>query len=231
MSSFHGFDQEPDNIDELLEKMEEFEYFLRGNNKESFIPFLRAYKRITRKVKNRKNVFDNPSELEKLDLKFGQLYFEAMKAYFEKGEKKRPWKTYLTYVERDDSRPLLELALGINAHINADLAVLINEMEYEEKDDFQKVNKILLEALFPVIFDIAYTRRDLESFTFLGAGPLPFFGLKKITKWRENAWKSGSKDKEQILQETERKASDMIKIRHDKTIRGLFEKPYKILEA
>lgn len=230
MSSFHGFDREPETIDHLLEKMEEFEYFLRGNNKESFIPFLRAYKRITRKVSNRKNVFDNPSELEKLDLKFGCLYFDAMKAYFEKGEKKQPWKTYLNYVERDDSRPLLELALGINAHINADLAVLINEMEYEEKDDFQKVNKILLEALFPVIVDTAYTRRDLESFTFLGAGPLPFFGLKKITKWRKDAWNTRD-NKEQIIRETEDKASDMISIRHDKSIKGLLDKPFKILEA
>ena len=47
------------------------------------------------------------------------------------------------------------------------------------------MNKILLEALYPVIIDTAFTRRDPESFAFIGSGPLPFIGLKKIKNWRK----------------------------------------------
>jgi len=231
MSSLSVFEIEPDDVSELVDKMESFECFLIENDCESFTPFLRAYRKITEKVQERMEIFDSPEELEALDLKFGELYFDAMEAYFVNGEKKKPWKTYLDYVERDDSRPLLELLLGINAHINADLAVLIDEIDYSEKEDFEKVNRILLESLYPVIIDTAFTRKDLESFAFIGSGPLPFIGLKKIQNWRKNAWNSGKKNSETILQETEMKASNLISLRHDNSLEGFLDKPSKILEA
>ena len=231
MSCVSVFEENPDNVSELLNKMDEFEQFLIENDKESFLPFLRAYMTITEKVQNRIESFNSPEALEELDLEFGELYFDAMEAYFTEGEKRQPWRTYLNYVEREDSRPLLELLLGINAHINADLSILIDEMDYREEQDFQKVNRILLEALYPVILDTAVTRKDAESLAFIGSGPLPFIGLKKIIKWRQNAWDSKNKDKNEVLRSTERKASNLISLRHDKSLKGFLEKPSKILEA
>lgn len=231
MSSFSVFEREPENISGLLDKMEAFEDFLIENNRHSFLPFLRAYRKITEKVQNSKDIFEDPEELEALDLKFGELYFDAMEAYFLNGEKRKPWNTYLNYVERDDSRPLIELLLGINSHINADLAILIDEMNYNQENDFQRVNKMLLEALYPVILDTALTRHDLESLAFIGSGPLPFIGLRKIKSWRENAWRSRKMENQKIIHKTELKASNLISLRHDNSFKGFLEKPYKILEA
>ncbi len=231
MSSFSGFDQEPSNVSELVDKMEAFENFLRDENRESFIPFLRAYRRITEKVQRQKNSFDNPSELEKLDLEFGKLYFDAMKAYFREGKKVMPWRNYLNYMERNDSRPLLELLLGINAHINADLAVLLDEMDYSEEEDFNRVNRILLESLYPVLIDTAHMRRDFEALTFLSSGPLPFYGLNKIICWRQKAWKERYRTQEEIKKQTEKKACDLISLRHDRSFTGILEKPFRIIEA
>ena len=225
------FEGEPETVSELLNKMEEFENLLDENDKESFLPFLRAYIKITRKVQERIDYFNEPETLEALDLNFGELYFEAMEAYFLEGKKRQPWRTYLNYVEREDSRPLIELLLGINAHINADLSILIDEMDYSEEQDFQKVNRILLEALYPVILDTAVKRKDPESLAFIGSGPLPIIGLKKIIKWRKNAWNSQNMDKEEVLRETEIKASELVSLRHDSSFRGFLEKPSKILEA
>lgn len=231
--SFSGFDDRPNNIEEVLAKMNDFEAFLKKEEKESFLPFLRAYKIITEKVIEGKDkgLFDNPEELEELDMFFAELYFNAMKTYFNKGEKETPWKTYLEYMERDDSRPLIELLLGINAHINADLAQTMQELGYDREKDFRKINIILLESLNPVLLDTAFTRMDLEAFALYGAQPISNIGLRKITSWRQDAWSRKNEDIETIRDITELKAEELVRIRHNKSVKGLIQKPVKILRA
>ena len=72
MSSFSVFEIEPDGVSELVDKMESFECFLIENDCESFLPFIRAYRKITEKVQESMDIFDSPGELEKLDLKLGE---------------------------------------------------------------------------------------------------------------------------------------------------------------
>ncbi|WP_414837245.1 DUF5995 family protein [Candidatus Nanosalina sp. VS9-1] len=233
MSGADFFDTRMETVDDVVEKMDQFEKFLDERGLESFRPFLRAYRKITLKViqASEKDVFDNPGKLEELDIRFAEPYFEAMEKYFLEGEKKQPWKEYLNYVERDDSRPVLELLLGINAHINADLGQAMKETDYSERQDFEEINRILLEALIPVMADTAVQRKDFETLGFLGVQPVAFLGLKKVVQWREQAWKNRNKDITVLRKETERKACELIGIRHDNSLKGLFEKPGKILSA
>ena len=227
------FDRDIETVEDAVEKMDLFEQFLDERGLESFRPFLRAYRKITLKVmENSVNgVFNSSEELERLDVRFAELYFDAMEGYFLEGVKRQPWKNYLEYMERNDSRPVLELLLGINAHINADLAQALKETDYREKQDFKKINKILLEALLPVIADTAVQRKDIETLSMIGAQPVPLLGLKKVKRWRSQAWKHRNTEEKVFRQKAEMKACELIDIRHDNSLKGLIDKPQKIFSA
>ena len=227
------FDRDIETVEDAVRKMDLFEQFLDEKGLESFRPFLRAYRKITLKVmENSANgAFNSPEELERLDICFAELYFDAMEKYFLKGEKKQPWKNYLEYMERNDSRPVLELLLGINAHINADLVQALKETEYSEEQDFKKINNILLEALMPVMADTAVQRKDIETLGMISAQPVPLLGLKKVRRWRSKAWNNRNTEEKVFRQKAEMKACELIDIRHDNSLRGLIDKPQKIFSA
>src|SRR3989338_3885961 len=92
----------------------------------NLVPFLETYYLITKSVADKqfssKSFFAKPGQLSKLDVYFASLYFIPLKSYLESGKKVKPWKIYFDYCERKDGIPFVQMFLGINAHINADLS-------------------------------------------------------------------------------------------------------------
>ncbi|MFB6244839.1 MAG: DUF5995 family protein [Candidatus Nanohaloarchaea archaeon] len=228
--------EEDDSIDDFVEKLEELKKFLKEKNRDSLLPFLEAYLRITRDVRefSEEGEFDDPEALERLDLEFGRLYLEPMKKYLAKGEKQEPWENYFEYVEQEDSIPLLELALGINAHINADLATAIERTDYRNREDFEKINKILRKNLRPVLVHLAVKHRDPTSFGVLGVPPLALKGLGRVREWRDFTWRNARSPDfsvEEVNKKTEFNAGEMIELVHRKDLAGILKKPRQVIET
>lgn len=228
---------EKNTIEDVISDMEELEKLFQEQELEGLLPFLKAYLRITKKVaeRSRKGDFNHPDELEELDIRFAELYFDSLEKYLTEGEKKPPWRKYFEYIERDDSKPVLELVLGINAHINSDLAQSLREKNYTNREDFQKIDRILAESLIPVLTELGVKRRDPGCLGILGLQPVSWLGLRKILNWREFAWENSRTEEkfslEKVRKGTEMNAERMISIRHDKKISELGGKFGKILET
>lgn len=225
------------SIDGVISDMEDLKKFFQEEELESLLPFLRAYLRITKKVaeRSRNGAFNHPEDLEELDIRFAELYFDAVDKYLTDGEKKPPWRKYFEYTERNDSKPVLELVLGINAHINSDLAQTLHEKNYTNREDFQKIDRILAESLIPVLTELGFSRKDPGCLGILGLQPVSWLGLRKILNWRELTWENSQTEEDfsiyKVRKATEKNAERMISIRHDQKISDLGSKPGKILET
>lgn len=224
------------SVEEVAYTMRQLRDHLNDQGRESMTPFLNAYLKITEEVirEKQKGSFTEPEKLEKLDIRFAELYFNAVKHYLEDGEKKQPWKTYFDYIERSDSKPVLELALGINAHINSDLTQTLHEQNYNNTEDFNKINKILRKSLYPVLKNTAVKRGDIETLGFIGFPPAAFAGLNRITSWRSHAMRnSGSEafEVQKIRELTEENAQEMIELRHGTGPVQILRKPIQMLQT
>jgi hypothetical protein len=97
-------------------------------------------------------VFEDGPRMSRLDADFANRYLEALHAWRTGGEPSRSWRA--AFRAAREVRPVLvqHLALGVNAHINLDLAVASARLcpgreIFGLKHDFDLVNGILTEAL------------------------------------------------------------------------------------
>jgi hypothetical protein len=213
-------DSEHKTVESVSSTMKELRVFLEENNYDSMLPFLDAYISITDGVTDwrEEDKFNSPEELSELDIRFAQLYFDSVKEYIQSGEKNKPWRTYFDYVERQDSKPALELLLGINAHINSDLTQALSEQQYTNRSDFNKVNKILGRSLYPVLYNTAVQRKDIETLGYALFFPCSLIGLRKIKGWRKSSYTRSTReglDLRKIREETEQNAETLIDLRHN----------------
>lgn len=168
-------------------------YFEEEPTHKSLLPFLKTYYFVTKaaaeKYVERKQYFSNLRDYELLDIYFAQLYFKPLLKYLEKGEMMSPWNRYFTYCQKPDSIPFLQMLLGINAHINADLYTALVDLKYKHEKDFFLVNDILQEVTPQVMQYLTVSHHD-----FFGATALAFkqFTIDEfhtiIERWRSEAW-------------------------------------------
>lgn len=83
--------------------------------------FLATYLRTTEAVATAiaDGTFEDPGWVERWDLVFADLYLAALDAHLAGGRPTRPWR--LAFAGADARPPLLNVLLGVNAHINYDL--------------------------------------------------------------------------------------------------------------
>ncbi|RJQ18939.1 hypothetical protein C4580_06015 [Candidatus Woesearchaeota archaeon] len=179
----------------------------------SLHPFHHAYRMVTERVGAERALdgFDDPCALEELDLHFAQLYFDPLRNYLQEKNKITPWKTYFSYTAKKPI-PFCSMLLGINAHINADLAQTIHELRYNNRRDFRKINKILEHTIPDLMNYLAFTQHDL-----FGLGGVLFprsintYFHRIIVRWREDAWKNARRfDLDEIHRQTEQVAAGII---------------------
>lgn len=160
----------PQDIDEALEQMRSaLDYFHRENDQRAI--FLRAYYLVTLAVHQAINeqgrytrrIFFDPEWIRRLAGKFSLLYFQSLTTTERPGE--RAWKTAHRLAATDQTSVFQDLLLGLNAHINYDLAygISLNLREFEDgrehlllprrKFDHDQVNNILVNTI-PQIEDV-----------------------------------------------------------------------------
>jgi hypothetical protein len=129
-------------------------------------------------MNKKKNFFQYSKDLEKLDICFAKYYFDALKVYVDTNKTVPAWQTTFSFCEKDTSIPLIYMALGVNAHVNNDLGMSLQDSIKRDdyKKDFDEVNAIIYDSLDEVI------QKLYLPFYFK-----PFMNMF-IRRWRSNAW-------------------------------------------
>ena len=186
------------------------------------MPFLKTYYFVTKaaaeKYFEKKHYFTNLREYETLDIYFASLYFKPLLTYLTKGKRVTPWKTYFDYCSKSDGVPFLQMLLGINAHINADLWKALIDLDYKDEKDFFLVNDVLQDVIPEVIHYMVFSEHDFYS---VGGLVMKNFFLSEfhtvIERWRSEAYLlarfpryAGVKTGKQIAIQTEAIAKELI---------------------
>lgn len=94
--------------------------------------------------------FEDAKRMEELDVRFAQRYLDAFDAY-QKGQKTTSsWQKAFDAAKSNNITVIQHLMLGVNAHINLDLAIAAAETAPNEKifalqADFDKINDTIAE--------------------------------------------------------------------------------------
>ncbi|HEU4406767.1 MAG TPA: DUF5995 family protein [Polyangiaceae bacterium] len=196
----------PQNVDEALDAMRDaLDYFHRENDHRAI--FARAYYLITVAVHRAINrrppytnrIFFDPDWVRRLAGKFATLYFQSLTTAERPGE--RAWKTAHRLAASGQSSVMQDMLLGLNAHINYDLAygIYLNFKEFDDgrdhlllprrKFDHDQVNNILVDSVPGV--EATLTRDYGGELRFLGelAGDLDsVLGGVGLKYYRERVW-------------------------------------------
>jgi hypothetical protein len=117
--------------------------------------FLSTYQRTTKAVGDAVQTasFEDPDWVERWDVAFAELYLVALDAELNGGDTvSRPWR--LAFTAPPDLRPLRQVLLGINAHVNYDLPqallAVISDDDFSDplvmerrRRDHERIDKVL----------------------------------------------------------------------------------------
>lgn len=146
----------PQTIDEVIARMEAIiSTSLETGSRLGY--FAALYHRVTLQIRSNilNNGFANPELLNELAVRFAGRYFEALELYENGQQPTAPWKEAFDAAKRRHPIILQHLLLGMNAHINLDLAIASAETSpnleiLSLKQDFMQVNAILASQI-PVV--------------------------------------------------------------------------------
>jgi len=116
--------------------------------------FAALYKRMTAAVKDAitANQFEDGARMEQLDMVFGRRYVDAYMAYYAHTNCSTSWQTAFSSTTDNNLIVLQHLLLGINTHINLDLAIAAatvapGDKIYALQKDFYNINNIISSLL------------------------------------------------------------------------------------
>lgn len=205
------------------------EMFKSSHELKNLIPFLEVYylvtKLVAQKAVQNREFFEDFEKVNQLDVFFAARYFKPIENFILNEEKVSPWENYLKYSENSSSFAFVQMLLGINAHINGDLPIVLYNLSYNNRQDFLRINTILLEVLPDIVNYLVIHNRDI--FAVGGLFMRNFFleeFKKTIVKWRNDAWvvfetmkNSQNPDaiEKAVLEQTEEIAQEIIRIFHE----------------
>jgi hypothetical protein len=112
--------------------------------------FATMYRQVTVEVRAamHSGLFEDPARMDRFDTVFGNRYFDALDAWRRDGGGPRCWREAFGLAGNPDSIIVQHLVLGVNAHINLDLAVAAAQVcpgdaIHGLRRDFLLINDIL----------------------------------------------------------------------------------------
>jgi hypothetical protein len=137
--------------------------------------FAALYRQVTLAVQQNiaDKKFDDGDRMSRFDAAFGTRYCVAVDRWQKSGEPSHCWKTAFELLGSKDTVIVQHLMLGINAHINLDLAIAAVEVAPGEsimalKDDFFLINDILVSVLAKVQGAVDTVSPFMRMLDFLG---------------------------------------------------------------
>ena len=159
--------------------------------------FAAVYRQVTAAIGNgvREGLFDDADRLQRFDAVFAGRYLTALGAWRAGRDPGRSWRLAFRATEDADLVLVQHVVLGINAHINLDLAVAAAQTSPGEEiagleRDFERINEVLIDVLCelqgalneisPLLggLDVVLGRLDEEIFGF------------KLERARAEAWEA-----------------------------------------
>lgn len=138
--------------------------------------------------------FEDNGFLVEWDQDFAQRYFDAYDAYHSGAPTPDAWRIAFEHAESGTSTVTEDLLLGMNAHVNYDLAHSTYAMGLPQdgkKDEFDRVNDAFWNVGGPVGEEMA-ARYDAsqggDDSGDEGADPTGEATVEVLISWRENAW-------------------------------------------
>lgn len=159
--------------------------------------FVTAYLQITRAISTAldQGVFDDPEWTRRYLVCFANLYRKALLAC-ERGDAEMPksWRIAFDAARDGDALVIQHLTLGINAHINHDLALALGEVGIDPERsrryaDHNRVNDVLKHATATMKQDVSRKHAPILERLDLIAGRFDDEATQfSIEKAREHAW-------------------------------------------
>lgn len=137
--------------------------------------------------------------------RFADYYFVALAAY-DKGQEQTPaiWRYVFDAAHRKRTNVLQHLFLGVNAHINYDLALTLYDVLHEEwptltpaqrngrYQDYCLINDIIAETIDQVQDEVVKRESPLLALVdWLGGRMDEWLVVEMLTGWREEVWRRG----------------------------------------
>ncbi|MDF2627150.1 MAG: hypothetical protein K0R39_981 [Symbiobacteriaceae bacterium] len=169
--------------------------------------FLRVYATMTASVRNHtaEGFFIDPAWIERVAIRFAWWYFDALDRFERDASPPPAWAYAHLTARRKNAFLLQDILLGMNAHINNDLPLVVADILRAEGDehpleqatrrrfDHDQINRVLHLVIPAVEEETArhYGRliRTLGRLTGTLDQSLSTFGLKT---WRDNVWRNAT---------------------------------------
>lgn len=157
--------------------------------------FPALYRRVTREVQRgiAAGRFEDGPRMEKLDVIFANRYLSAYADWSAGRPASRCWTLAFDAASRTDCIILQHLLLGMNAHINLDLAIAAAEVAPGPSlaslhRDFNEINQILFEQINGVQDAIGSVAPMMWLLDYVGGRDEEKFVEFSLTKARDAAW-------------------------------------------
>ncbi|MFZ1729707.1 MAG: DUF5995 family protein [Bacteroidota bacterium] len=193
------------NENALLERMHSLidRWNARGDKREVF---LHCYSLMTANMQAgiEKGAFLDGEWVSRLIITFAEYYFTALEQWErEPSSAPRVWQIAHEYTRQKESAVLQHLLLGINAHINYDLMLTVDEVlkaDWDEMtdeqredryEDYCRVNAILTETIDAVQDEIIAPAMPMGALVDTLLGRFDEMLISRvITTWRDKTWYS-----------------------------------------
>jgi hypothetical protein len=183
------------NIDQVIEALE----FIIGeaeNNGDAGGYFAALYHKVTVKVKEgiKNNFYDDGTRMEALDVVFAKRYIDAWIDWKNGRTVTQSWKVAFDSAGRFRLVVLQHLLLGMNAHINLDLAIAANQIMQGKNmaalhRDFNKINSVLSSLVHEVQSDLSAIWPTLGKLLKISGKADDFLIDFSMKLARDGAWK------------------------------------------
>ncbi|MFG2133529.1 DUF5995 family protein [Streptomyces sp. NPDC048751] len=157
--------------------------------------FAALYRQVTVEVRTaiHGGLFDDGARMDRFDTLFGNRYFEAYDAWRRDRSGPRCWREAFGLLDDADTVIVQHLLLGVNAHINLDLAVAAartapGEAIHALRRDFLLINDILARVVLAVEDSVGALSPFLSLLDQLGARTDERILDFSVRQSREEAW-------------------------------------------
>lgn len=199
--TFPDIEESYTTLDDVVRSLSALEDFFRLHRDRRAV-FITGYKLTTQEIRRwvRQNRFTDSQWVERYAVIFADLYRKALLEW-ERGvldQVPRSWRIAFQACRSGQSLILQELILGMNAHVNHDLALALVEASMQpkrddRKRDHERVNQILRQVADVIQAEIATLYAPgLKKIDLAGGRLDEVLTQFSLEKAREHAWLSAS---------------------------------------
>jgi len=137
------------NFSEVIARLEQIIDWSKQNESTSGY-FAALYYKMTLAVRDAvlRGEFENGSRMEQMDVAFARRYFDAFDAWQSGKTPTSSWRVAFEATQNEQITVMQHLMLGMNAHINLDLAIAAASVRQRDaifglRNDFMRINQII----------------------------------------------------------------------------------------